>query len=143
MYSGTSTSLTIYCMKWKSMSLALLNDICGLSKTLRGKTWNFESLFGIGGLAGSVMVIFWLRKLMRLKIFTLIWVTVNAITVYISLFLGIIEYKKDNICVSYHYDTIITFWQILWTNLCLPVKLTKQHSIFNCEVKTWMKKIWT
>ena len=80
---------------------------------------------------------------MRLKIFTLIWVTVNAITVYFSLFLGLIEYKKDNIYVSYHYDTIIIFRQILWTNLYLPVKLTKQHSIFNCEIKTWMKKIWT
>ena len=38
---------------------------------------------------------------------------------------------------------MIIFLQILWTNLSLLVKVTKQHSISNCKVKTWMKKIWT
>ena len=73
--------------------------------------------------------------------FTVELVTVNATTVYFSLFLGLIIYKKDNICVCYHYDAVIIFWQILWINVFLVVKLTKQHSIFNCEVKTWVKKI--
>ena len=63
----------------------------------------------------------------------------NATPVYFSLLLGLIEYKKDSICVCYHYDAIITLWQILWTNSFLPVKLTKQGSEFNYQVKTCMK----
>ena len=46
--------------------------------------------------------------------FTVKLMTVNATTVYFSLFLGLIEYKKYNICVCYHYDAIIIFWQVIY-----------------------------
>ena len=123
---------------WKT-GLLILAFKCDIYGRVFSRPWVINSLIRFQGFPNPYYKILYLSEVF--SIISLwnerLWTSLQ----FTLLFLSLIEYKKGNICVCYHHDAITIFWQILWANLVLSVKVTKQQSIFNCEVKTWLKKI--